>query len=266
MRVLSILLLCGLAALSARADEDALSPAERILLIQQAISGDLQAAAELDADGETSRWDLLLRGYALQAADRPNEAVAAWEESAQRGLRLAVRALAVHHYERRNWMESYAWARLAMEVDAALKDGDLGALRGGWALYTALRSAEALDEEKHDAADARASERVQQYLARLISPEDVGSQSGTATEDLEVVRRTPPDYPRAMAENGMPGWVYLQFEILPNGRVGEVAAVGASHQRFARAAVRAIRKWRFDTDAMETVPAIASQQIDFTMP
>ena len=68
MRVLSILLLCGLAALSA----------ERILLIQQAISGDLQAAAELDADGETSRWDLLLRGYALQAADRSDEAVAAW--------------------------------------------------------------------------------------------------------------------------------------------------------------------------------------------
>jgi len=247
------------------ATEVELTASERIVLTRQALSGDLEALDRLETDDAASRWGLLVRGYALQAAGRFDEAFAAWERSAELGLRLAASALAAHHYERRNWMEAYAWARLVMEVEAALTDGDLDDLRGGWALYTAVHAAEGLDEDQHRAADALAAERVEQHLAAMISPDDVGSQSEDPPLDLDVVQRTRPNYPRSLAENGVPGWSYVQFEILPNGRVGETVAIGASHDRFARAAVRAIRKWRFNVDAMDELPGTGFQQIDFTL-
>jgi TonB family protein len=260
-----IVLLSITAERPASATEIELAASERIVLTQQALSGDLEALERLEADDPERRWGLLVRGYALQAAGRFDEAVAAWERSAELGLRLAARALAAHHYERRNWMEAYAWARLVMEVEASLTDGDLDELRGGWALYTAVHAAEGLDEDQHRAADALAAERVKQHLAAMISPDDVGSQSEDPPLDLDVVRRTRPNYPLSLAENGVPGWSYVQFEILPNGRVGETVAIGASHDRFAREAVRAIRKWRFNVDAMDELPATGFQQIDFTL-
>lgn len=264
MLCLPILLTLGFTT-AAVSHTSSISPGERIQLVERAVSGDFEALEALNVDGETGRWDLLLRGYALAATGQDNEAIETWEQAADLGLHLAVKALASHHYEHRNWTEAYAWARLAMEIEGALKDSTMDDLRGSWSLYTAVQSADSLERDQHQAADALALERVNHYLPRMIAPGDVGSEDGSDVKDLEIVERTAPVFPRSMAENGRPGWSYIQLEILPNGRVGEVAAVAASHDRFARAAVRAIRKWRFNVDAMDELPATGFQQIDFTL-
>ena len=265
MRTLKMFLLCCAFAAPAMAESASTTPTEQIQLIQRAVSGDFEALAALDTDEEASRWDLFLQGYALASSDRDQEAVEAWEQAVGMGLHLAVKALASHHYERRNWMEAYAWARLAMEVDAALHDSNMDDLRGRWPLYTAVQAADNLESEQHQAAGPLAVEGVNRYLQHLISTDDVGSEDRNDVKDLEIVERTRPVFPRSMLENGRPGWSYVQFEIRPDGRVGEVAAVAASHDRFARAAVRAIRKWRFNVEVMDSVPATASQHIDFTL-
>lgn len=237
----------------------------RIELLNRGLSGDLDALAALDHDGEASRWDSLYQGFALQASGQLQRAVSAWQSSVEKGHRLAVRALAAHHYDQREWVEAYAWARLAMEVDAALQDTDIDGLRGTWPLHVAIHSAEELDDEQHDRADELARERAALHLSRLVSPVDVGSQPLEQTLDLDIVRRSAPRYPRGLWEQGVPGWAYLQFEVKANGRVGQVAAVGASNDRFARAAVRALRDWRFDTEAMDELPTMATQQFDFSL-
>lgn len=242
-----------------------IAPAERIDRLQAALEGDLDALDALRGDEEPGRWDRFYRGYALEAAGHDEAAVSAWQEAVALGHRVAVRALAAHHYERREWMEAYAWARLAMEVEAALADLEMDDLRGGWNLYTAIHAAEELEPAQHAAADALARERIDRHLARLVEPEEVGSIEADRVRDLEIVERTAPVYPRSMVENARPGWSYLQFEILDDGRVGEVVVVGASHDRFGRAAARAIRKWRFNADALDDLPTIGTQQIDFNL-
>lgn len=242
-----------------------LTTAERIVLTERAVSGDLSALDALRNGEPINRWTQLMRGYALSAIDRDEEAVEAWTQALAEGQKLAVRALATHHFEQREWLEAYAWARLAMEVDAALSDLDMDDMPGRWTLYAAVQAAERLDDVQHAAADGLAADRVERFLPVLIRPSDVAGAGVTDVEDLDVVERTRPTYPRAMAENQIPGWAYLQFEVRADGRVGEIAAIGASHDRFARAAVRGIRKWRFNTSALEDLPMTATQFIDFEL-
>ena len=245
--------------------EAELTTAERIVLTEQAVSGDLSALDALGNGEPLNRSTQLLRGYALRAIDRHAEAVEAWTQALVEGQKLAVRALATHHFEQREWLEAYAWARLAMEVDAALSDLDMNEMHGRWTLYAAVQAAERLEDEQHAEADALASELVDLYLPVLIRPRDLTNADAGDAEDLDVVERTRPTYPRSMAENQIPGWSYLQFEVRADGRVGEVVAIGASHDRFARSAVRAIRKWRFNTDALDHLPMTATQFIDFEL-
>ena len=55
-----------------------------------------------------------------------------------------------------------------------------------------------------------------------------------------------PEYPRKAARSGKEGWVKLEFTITRQGTVSDPVVVDAKPRRiFDRAALRAIRKWRF---------------------
>ncbi len=246
------------------ADSEPRPPSERIEQMGRAVNGDLDELAALQSPEEQGRWNQLVRGLGLGAAGHDREAVEALEHAARLGHNLAPRVLALHHYERKQWIEAYAWARVAMEVDAALGDLEMEDLQGGWSLYMAVQAAESLDSDRHAAADLRARTFLAEYLDPLVA-EDLARDDNRAFDGDDVVKRRRPVFPRAMWENGRPGWAYVYFAIDRDGSVVATLPLAASHPRFGRAAVRAIKKWRIDPDAFDDLPTTAVQLIDFDL-
>lgn len=64
--------------------------------------------------------------------------------------------------------------------------------------------------------------------------------------DLKPVKRVEPQYPPEAARAGTTGFVEVEFEVDPAGKVAKVSVVNAKPTRtFEQAAVRAVKQWQF---------------------
>jgi protein TonB len=65
--------------------------------------------------------------------------------------------------------------------------------------------------------------------------------------DLKPVKRVEPQYPPEAARAGTTGYVDVEFEVDPSGKVATVSVVSAKPTRtFEQAAVRAVKQWQFE--------------------
>lgn len=257
MRYLLVLLFWMTAQGPAAADLDSL---------ERGLAGDLdalEASWEAPEEEGTEAWRQLVRGFALRAAGRPDAAVEAWEDAVRRGEDFAVLVLAWHHGEQQQWLDAYGWSQLAMELDAVAEDLNRNQLGGRWTLYNAIQAAEALDPSQHDEADALAKSRIERYGPSLMASQDRANNE--RYPGFEPVRRNAPNYPRGLALDGVPGWAYIIFEVNEQGRVEQTLSMAASKPSFARAAERAISKWRFEVGTVDEFPVTSRQRIDFTL-
>ena len=56
----------------------------------------------------------------------------------------------------------------------------------------------------------------------------------------------PPQYPASARDRGLEGWVDLQFMVMTDGSLADVAIVGAQPVGvFEQAALEAVRRWRY---------------------
>jgi protein TonB len=63
--------------------------------------------------------------------------------------------------------------------------------------------------------------------------------------DAVPLFRPNPTYPPQAKIRGLEGWVTVEFTITAAGTVRSPSVIGSSHRIFERAALRAIRKWRY---------------------
>lgn len=131
------------------------------------------------------------------------------------------------------------------------------------------------------ASAGAAAPRVDQHAS---APEDAASQAPVDTPSPEspAVAATaeeaalprpltapPPEYPRAALRSGASGNVLLLIEVDAEGRPGAIEVVESSrHRELDRAAVNAVRRWRFQP-AMRggiAVPATVRQAFSFDAP
>ena len=101
-------------------------------------------------------------------------------------------------------------------------------------------------------------------------PTSSGGAGGAPGLEDEVVAlfKLSPKYPRKAARAGKEGWVKLEFTITRDGNVTDAAVVDARPRRlFDRAALRAIRKWRFKPKIKSGKPVArrATQVIEFKL-
>ena len=70
---------------------------------------------------------------------------------------------------------------------------------------------------------------------------------GASDRDVVPLVRVDPDYPPRARQQGIEGWVEIEFTITPVGTIQD-AVVIASNPSFVfdRAALRAVRKWRYN--------------------
>jgi TonB family protein len=67
-----------------------------------------------------------------------------------------------------------------------------------------------------------------------------------SADTLERLKYVAPEYPLAAQAQGTSGWVDLAFDVQTNGAVDNVAVLASEPKNtFERAAVAALRKWRF---------------------
>ncbi len=96
--------------------------------------------------------------------------------------------------------------------------------------------------------------------ARFAGPVVSGLQmgkgkTGAISTNLIPLVRIPPRYPMRAARRGIEGWVKIEFTITEQGAVKD-AVVVESHPAnvFDRAALNAIRKWKFKPKIIDGVP------------
>jgi protein TonB len=64
--------------------------------------------------------------------------------------------------------------------------------------------------------------------------------------NLQPIKRVEPQYPPEAARSGTTGFVEVEFEVDPAGKVAKVSVVNAKPTRtFEQAAVRAVKQWQF---------------------
>lgn len=78
---------------------------------------------------------------------------------------------------------------------------------------------------------------------------DLGGGGGAGGSDRDVVPlvRVDPEYPPRAKQQGVEGWVDLEFSITPVGTVQDPVVIGSNPAFvFDRAAIQAVRRWRYN--------------------
>lgn len=91
----------------------------------------------------------------------------------------------------------------------------------------------------------------------------------TGSREPRVVSAPAPDYPAAALRAGASGEVVLRIEVDAGGRPAEISVVSSSRNRdLDRAALRAVRRWRFEPALRDgqPVPGTVQQSIRFDVP
>ncbi|MBK1720752.1 energy transducer TonB [Thiocystis violacea] len=91
---------------------------------------------------------------------------------------------------------------------------------------------------------------------------------GGGTREAVAISKPRPDYPREAARAGQEGWVKLEFTITTQGRVESPRVLSSRPRKvFDRAALKAIRQWRFTPKTVDGRPVSrrATQVIEFSL-
>jgi protein TonB len=95
-------------------------------------------------------------------------------------------------------------------------------------------------------------------------PGGLGLGGGMQDRGALPLVRVEPQYPPQAARRGLEGWVQLRFTITTAGTVSEVAVVKSSNPVFERAAVEAVRKWKYEPQ-MQSGAAVATAGVDVVL-
>jgi protein TonB len=94
-------------------------------------------------------------------------------------------------------------------------------------------------------------------LKGMVSGAGVGDETFSG-DDLEqraqAVSQAPPVYPPELRKARLEGQVVIDFVVEENGRVADARVDRSSHPEFEKAALEAIRKWRFRPGVREGKP------------
>jgi len=83
-----------------------------------------------------------------------------------------------------------------------------------------------------------------------------GMGTGLAITDGDAVPlvRVPPDYPMRAEQRNLEDWVTVEFTISVTGSVKDPHVVDSTNSVFHRAAIRAIRKWKYNPKVVDGKP------------
>ena len=88
---------------------------------------------------------------------------------------------------------------------------------------------------------------------------------GASDSDSVPLVRVPPQYPIRASERGIEGWVVLRFTITESGTVRNPQVLDSKPKRiFDRAAVQALRKWKYRPRVIDGVAVARVEEVKLT--
>jgi TonB family protein len=117
-------------------------------------------------------------------------------------------------------------------------------------------------EDSNAAASTQPLATPSQAMATPV-PRRPGSAAAPAdTQEARLVQHVAADYPPEAARKGIEGTVDVSFTISPQGRVGDVTVTSATPSDiFNRAAIAAVRRWKYEPKTVNGIPTEAHQQL-----
>jgi len=110
-------------------------------------------------------------------------------------------------------------------------------------------------EERADAGSAEGSTIVAGSQP-LSGPVRLGSGS------LTLLKKVSPTYPSVMQSARIPGLVVLDAVIHADGTIGDITVLRSTNDLFARAAIEAVKKWRYTPLPYEGIVTVT---VNFTL-
>jgi TonB family protein len=120
---------------------------------------------------------------------------------------------------------------------------------------TTKAAKEAPKDDQSDAASAAGSTGVAGQP--VTGPVRLGS-GGTLT----LLKKVTPIYPSVMQSARMPGIVVLDAVIHSDGTIGDITVLRSTNDLFARAAIEAVKKWRYTPLPYEGIVTVT---VNFTL-
>jgi len=91
---------------------------------------------------------------------------------------------------------------------------------------------------------------------------DSAAASSSDTQTPRLIQRVAPDYPPEAARKGVEGSVDVSLTISPQGKVSDVTVISAvPSDIFNRAAIAAVRRWKYEPKIVNGVAVEAHQQL-----
>jgi protein TonB len=82
------------------------------------------------------------------------------------------------------------------------------------------------------------------------------------TQEARLIQHVAADYPPEAARKGVEGSVDVSFTISPEGKVSDITVTNAvPSDIFNRAAIAAVRRWKYEPKTVNGVPVEAHQQL-----
>lgn len=101
---------------------------------------------------------------------------------------------------------------------------------------------------------------------RAGSEPQVAPAPSTTSSEPQLVKYVPPRYPSDAHARQMEGWVEISIEITPNGDVLDPRIEsGEKRQLFARAALSAVRQWKYAPDPTRALGQRSTVRVEFKL-
>jgi len=108
-----------------------------------------------------------------------------------------------------------------------------------------MANLDAAEQAGANATAVAALREQAEYRQRLLDAEAGRFDSLYSLSDLTAVRQPPPGYPRTAPRNAS-GSLELHMTVTEKGDVRDIEVLGTPREYFERAAVQAVRTWRFE--------------------
>lgn len=225
--------------------------------------GDMSQIPYFEECAETEYECGMIAGTVLRERKRIEDAETFYRKALDTGYKDAATSIANMYTQAGNYVEGFAWSRLAYALDdpqQELGDDELHRLPSFRLLAT---NYQAMNEQQRREAGKRALEVRNEWIPEL---HDKIKKTQEKSDDvpLEILNRVNPRYPRGLVIKRVHGFALVYGQVDVDGNLVDAIAMDYSHRPFEAESLKAFSKWRFEvTDPDRAKSLSVIQRIDF---
>lgn len=117
-------------------------------------------------------------------------------------------------------------------------------------------------EDSNTGASIQTLATPSQAMATPVPRRPGSAAAPSETQEARLIQHVAADYPPEAARKGVEGSVDVSFTISPQGKVNDITVTSAvPSDIFNRAAIAAVRRWKYEPKTVNGVPVEAHQQL-----